>query len=139
MPTYAEANIPSLLMQWLADMVHSPPLRIAWPNTKFTPPASGDWLEVAYLPNTNVNQFLASDDETLHRGLFQVTVVSELDKGLTAPLDLAGAVVERFASGTILYGDGFKIRVTDKPSVASPIKDAPNLRTPVTVRWQAFI
>ncbi|MFH1554925.1 MAG: DUF4128 domain-containing protein [Pseudomonadota bacterium] len=139
MPTFAEALIHDLLMARVATFSNTPALPVAYPNVDFIPPASGDWLEVAYLPNTNVDLYLANDDETLHRGLMQITLVSARGRGGSAPLDLAGKIASHFAKGTTLYGSSFKVRVPDKPSVSAPLQDPPYLRTPVTVRWQAFV
>lgn len=140
MATRPEAQIADLMMQKMGAFVHSPSLPVAWPFREFTPPASGSWLEVFFLPNTTRSPYLDSADESQHVGIMQITVVTPQGRGpgLVPGLEIAGSIVAHF-DGATLYGTGLKLKVTSKPSVASTIIDPPNLRTPVTVAWQAIV
>lgn len=44
----------------------------AWPGADFTPPASGEWLEVYYQPNDPQQPGIANDASILPRGIFRV-------------------------------------------------------------------
>jgi hypothetical protein len=137
MAATVEATIPDLLLAHLGALVLSPALPIAWPNLSFTPPP-GEYLEATFMPNTNVNLFVGNDATTQHQGLLQVTVVAKSGLGIVGPNDIAGQIVEHFAKGTRIDGQGFVLSIDEKPSVAPSIQEADRIRVPVTVRWYAF-
>lgn len=137
MAATVEATIPDLLLTHLGALVFSPAMPIAWPNLSFTPPA-GEYLEVTFMPNTNVNQFIGNNSKTQHQGLLQVTVVSKSGIGIVGPNEVAGKIVEHFAKGTKIIADGVKVKIDRKPTVAAPMQDADRVRVPVTIRYISF-
>lgn len=132
-----ESIIPSILFTHMATLVLSPPLPIAYSDAAFTPPATA-YLQVDFIPNTNVDQFLSDDGTVQHRGLLQVTVVHPVNIGVIKPNEIAGLIVQHFAKGTKLYRDGVKVRIYAKPSVAPPLQEPDRLRVPVVISYQAF-
>lgn len=136
--TTPEGEIPALLMGWLSGLTMTPALQIEWPDLPFTAP-SGMYLRVDYLPNMNAREYLSDADPTRHMGLFQVTVVGVAGRGIVQPTDVAGKIVARFQSGTILRGSLAQVHITQKPDVGPAIVESNRTRVPVTVRWQAFI
>jgi hypothetical protein len=49
---------------------------IAWPGLPFTPPDTGEWLEVTFLPNRGVDDRLANDGHVSPQGIYQIVCVS---------------------------------------------------------------
>ena len=143
MATGAEAQIIEVLFERLSGFSHSPALPVAYPNVKFTPPASGFWLQADFIPNTNRDLYLSHADPVEHRGLLQITVVGPLDVGLTGAMEIALQVSAHFQGfkdfNSDLYGSSVKVSVTGKPSIGGAIKDPPYLRVPVTVPWQSIV
>ncbi|MGA0564170.1 phage tail terminator-like protein [Ancylobacter sp. VNQ12] len=139
MSTAPEAIIQDLLFGHLATLTPSPAWPVDFPDTEFSPPSDGRWLEARLIRNANGNLFLANDDETRHLGLLQVSVMSPIKRGSPFAMEIAGAVVDHFSKGTRLFAGTFAVRVYEKPSVAQTYRDGAYLRTPVTVRWQTFI
>lgn len=135
-----EATVPSLLHAHLATLVLDPALRIAWPEVAFEPEADEPYLEANFFPNIVARQFVANGEEYAHEGLYQVTVVSPRNVGEIAAHEAAGLVVAHFDDATALVSadPALTVRVTSKPSIAAPIRDAAYLRVPVTIRWRAF-
>jgi hypothetical protein len=51
---------------------------ISWPgiNFNFTPPDNGEWLEVRFLPNRGIDQWIANDSDVSPQGIYQIDVYS---------------------------------------------------------------
>ena len=130
-----ESIIPELLFQHVAALGNDTP--VAYPNVPFEPP-EGTYLEVRYLPNTNRNFLIGSDDPTHHIGLLQVTVVSPSNVGAIEPQEMAGNVVQHFKKGTRLQKDDVIVEVYSKPSVAPSLQDGNRYRVPVSIQYQCF-
>lgn len=132
-----ESTIPDLLLTHLGKLNLSPKLPVAYPNLPFKPP-SGSYLEARFMPNTNVDRFLGDNDTVQYQGLLQVTLVVLSAGGIIDPLKIAAQVAAHFAKGTILQGSGVKVRVYNKPSVASTLQDTDRLRIPITIPYRCF-
>jgi hypothetical protein len=132
-----ESTIPGLLLVRVAELVLSPALPVSYPDIAFTPPV-GPYLEVRHMPNTNINLFIGNDATVQYQGLLQITVVYPAGQGIIKPSEVAGLIASNFAKGTVLRGDGVKVRIYQKPSVASSIQDTDRIRMPVTIPYQVF-
>lgn len=49
---------------------------IAWPGQDFTPPDSGYWLEVTFLPNRGYDNGVNGNSTLIPQGLYQIAVAS---------------------------------------------------------------
>lgn len=140
MATSTEARIKALLFSRLGTLTGAAgALPIAWPNVSFTPPASGKFLRVDFIPNRVDRLFIGSGEPHQMRGLMQVSVMWPLNVGTDAPLDIAGAIVSAYPADLTLLDADLKVCVYQRPAVAGAIIDPPNLVTPVTVAWQAIV
>jgi len=132
-----ESTIPSLLFTHMAALVLSPVLPVSYPDNPFTPPA-GAYLEVRHLPNSNVNLFVGDDAPVQYRGILQITVVYLSAKGIVAPSEVAGKIVDHFKKGTVLRSGIVAVRIYEKPSVAPSMQDTDRVRIPVTIKYNCF-
>lgn len=85
---------------------------IAWPAVKFTPPDAGQWLEVAFAPNTDLDNSLGYDSGFIPRGIFQVTVYDRPDSGAFNAGTLADTITALYAKGTPITST---VRVVKRP------------------------
>lgn len=132
-----ESTIPSVLFARVAELALTSVLPVSYPDIPFTPPASA-YLEVRHLPNSNVNLFVGDDAPIQYRGLLQITVVYPSGKGIVAPNEVAGKLVDHFKKGTVLRSGATKVRVYEKPSVAPSSQDTDRVRIPVTIKYNCF-
>lgn len=130
-----ESTILDLLCSHMAKFSENYP--VAYPNTSFEPPDS-TYFEVRYLPNTNRNFLIGSDDPTQHIGLLQITVVSPSNTGAIEPQELAGQVVQHFKKGTKLQSHDVIVQIYSKPSVSPSLQDGNRFRVPVSIQYQCF-
>lgn len=135
--TTKEGKIADALLRKLAALTFSPAIPVSWPNVPFAPTGS-TYLEAALIPNENTRVCIGHDDPVQRQGLLQVTVVAPNAGGVIAPMDIAGAVVAHFASGTrIDAGTGIDLEISEQPSVTQ-FRDESALRVPVTIPYRAF-
>lgn len=82
---------------------------IAWPNTPFTPPNSGNWLEVLHQPNQGIDQSIAGQS-VIRQGLFTVIIKGRKDTGLFTLNTIASQITAVFPKVTPL-GNARVVRV----------------------------
>lgn len=110
-------------------------LPIGFPGVKFTPPATGHWLEVTWSPGPGQNYGLADGAPSLLQGVAQISVCGRpAETGLMPWTRIADAAVAAFGKGTT-FGP---VRVYRKPYQSAPITGAAWIMVPVTVMWQGF-
>lgn len=112
----------------------SPALTIAFPGIGFTPPTSGMWLELVWIPNETQNYGIEDDGPSLLQGLAQVNVCYRPGPGIVDGLAMAKQVIAAFGKGTTFA----TMQVYRKPWVASVIEDPERVMHPVTVPWRGF-
>lgn len=132
-----ESTIPSVLFARVAELALTPALPVSYPDIPFIPPANA-YLEVRHLPNSNINRFIGNADDTQYRGLLQITVVYPSGKGIVAPNEVAGKIVDHFKKGTVLRSGATTVRVYEKPSVAPSSQDTDRVHVPVTIKYNCF-
>lgn len=106
-------------------------LPISWPGLDFTPPTSGNWLEVNFLPNRGVDDRLANDGYVSPQGIYQVAAVSRPQSELRLRA-VAEQVQAAFPKGTRISGN---IRVGSHPYTTSVLIEADRMRLPVTIEY----
>jgi hypothetical protein len=105
-------------------------LPVAWPGVNFTPPQTGQWLELAWSPNETRNLTLGNDGAQL-RGFGQVSCCTRPGAGSVSVLTLADDIVELFAKGTPLGN----ATVERKPWLSSVLTADERISAPVTIRY----
>lgn len=139
MATSTEARIMALLFARLGTLTGAAgALPIAWPNVSFTPPASGKFLRVDFIPNRVDRLFIGSGEPHQMQGLMQVSVMWPLNVGTDAPQDIAGAVAAAFPVGDPLWDADLRVRIVQRPAVAGVIVEDTRIMVPVTVEWETF-
>lgn len=109
------------------------PYPISFPDVAFTPPASGFWLEAMWFNNKTRNYGLSNAGPSMRYGFAQVSVCCHPGNGITAPMQIAEAVIAYFAKGTRFD----TALVYEKPWVMSPIQENARVTLPVTIPWQS--
>ncbi len=111
-------------------------LDIAWPNVAFKP-TDDAYLRVDNLRNATGRPFIANTPAR-HQGILQVTVLSPLDAGEIASLEIAGALADHFQPGTRLAFTGGTVRI-DKRADVTTLRDSEGARwmAPVSIQWWA--
>lgn len=127
----------------LKALTFSPALPVAWPDTYFTPPTDGKFLEVIYL--TNPTQTISMDNEGVQHetGIFQVNIFWPAGKGKVEALAIAEQIKTQFKKGTTLASGA---RMDRPPWVGGSISafltrreylplDGKYSITPVSIPW----
>jgi hypothetical protein len=113
----------------------SPPLTVAYPNISFTPPDSGQWLELQFFPNETRNAVMGDDGPSDHVGFFQLGCCERPGIGLSSVATLAGLVIAAFPKGT-----EFSVgRLDRKPWISSVLEDDARVMLPVTIPYRATV
>jgi len=129
----------TLFTHALATAPGSPSIEVAIAHQKFDPVEGNDYLELTYLPNTTQELFVGNDAPKWYQGFLQVAVMSpNKGQGDLPARDIASELVSIWKKGTILDGNGFRIRVTRVPSIAQTMKDGAWLRVPVSIPYQVI-
>lgn len=129
-----EPDIYTALSQRVATIPGGLP--IAWPNVKFTRPGSGEYLEVAFIPNTALRLGVNTLTPHRHLGLLQVSAWAPRNSG--APIASAGRIVDHFPADLVLTAGSAEVRVTKTPDMAGMIVDDNLVQIPVTIDWEVF-
>ena len=107
---------------------------IAWPGLNFTPPESGVWLEVTFLPNRGIDDGLANDSDVVPQGIYQVMAVARPGTGLFPVTNAAQSVIDSLPKGTNIAG---LVRVHRHPYQGSAIKEGDRVMIPVTIEYSS--
>lgn len=132
------SQIALALLDYVATLeIGSPPLPIAMPEHAdgFDPPADGKYLEVRYSPNVPAWQGLRSG--VLDQGLLLITVVWPKNRGVIAPLQVAGQVAALMPKNLPLFNGGTKVTINREPRIAAPLSEDTEVRVPVVFSWIA--
>jgi hypothetical protein len=87
---------------------------IGWPAIKFTPPDTGQWLEVSFAPNSDLDNGLSYNSGFIPRGIFQVTVFDRPNGGTFTAGTISEQIQTLFAKGTAITG---QVRVVNRPDI----------------------
>lgn len=128
-----------MLSRGLEMQIGSPALNV-YQQGIVDPPKDdkGKYIELQFVPNESVNLSVGNNAASWHQGFLQATVVWPAGQGTVVLHDHAGQIIEAWKKGTILYGTGFKLKVTRQPSERGPIKDGKTWRVPVIIPYQVI-
>lgn len=106
-------------------------LPTSYPAQPFTPPATGQWLQVVWTQNGGIDYALSDDDAGVRIGFFRVLVHGR--KVSAAALQAtADVLMTAIPKGTQL-GDAY---VSRAPEATGPVDSAADGSTFVTVTWR---
>lgn len=110
---------------------------VSYPGYTRTPPSTGVWLEVSFMPNRGIDDGLANNSDVAPQGIFQVMTVSRPGDGIERTggvQDAAQAVISAFPKGIKVSG---LVRVNRHPYQGSTMKEDDRLMIPVTIEYSA--
>lgn len=94
-------SINNALNSKLANIVSLP--TIYWPNVVEEPTQGTSWLRPTFLPGNSSLAIL--DHESLHTGLYQVDIFTELKKGTYDVLNIADSIRDAYSGQILTNGD----------------------------------
>lgn len=104
---------------------------IAFPGVDFTPPQTGVWLEVSYLPNQGIDDGVNANSSRVPRGIYQVMVFDRPGSGVYDALDAAAQVQAVFPKLSAVGG----VYVQKEPYQGSVETQSDRLAIPVTIPY----
>lgn len=107
------------------------PYTRSYPGLSFTPPDTGEWLEVTFLPNRGVDDRLANDGHVSPQGIYQIVCVSRPQSELQLRA-VAEQVMAAFPKGTPISGN---VRVGSHPYTGTLRSDADRMSIAVTIEY----
>lgn len=129
----------ALLTAAVALAPSSPPVGIALPFQAFSPADDEAYIDATFLPNVTQEPFVGNDSPKWYMGFLQLAIMwPDKGQGDLPARDLASEVAIAWKKGTILDGDGFRVKVYRAPSIAQTIKDGARLRVPVSIPYQVI-
>jgi len=130
-----QENILKALIDHFDTLTLSPVLTVAYPGIAFTPPATGMWIELAWIPNTADEPWLDNDAQVVERGIFQIGICDRLGVGEFPLNRAADAVIEHFRKGTKMVSGPVTVRIEQRASSEPAISYDTKIMTPISVRY----
>lgn len=103
-------------------------------ETPYEPVIGTPYLAGQLFTNETTTRYV-DEGRKVYQGILQVTVVYPRNHGIVDAIDVAGMVIDHFKKGTIIDGDGVRVRITRQPSHASATPDGAWLRVPVSIPY----
>lgn len=124
------------IKQALFDILNNAALGydIAWPAIKFKPPSKGIWLEVAFAPNSDIDNALAYDSGFISRGIYQVSVFDRPGHGSFNAGDVAEQIQALYAKGTPVSGS---VRIIKRPEQLPMDAEGDKIGIVVSIEYSA--
>lgn len=138
MPLTVDAAIPSALFAHVTAFAEaqSPAIAVSFPGIEFSPVDGEPYLQAQHLPNRTQNVFIGNQAPSQHVGLLQVSVMWPADnQGEIPAKDLAGALLQHFSKGTVLFIDGVNVRIEQKGWISPGLDEPDRLRVPCTIPY----
>jgi len=110
-------------------------LPVAYQGINFTPPDSGEWLEVKFFPNPNNRLFIGSNDPVEVRGIFQITVCYRPGSGVINGAETAQSIIDQYPQDAAIGS----VKVELKPWDSGPIEEDERISHPITIRYRGLI
>lgn len=133
-----EAQIARALLDHLKSLVLSPALPVKWEDVRASQ-LDAPYLEPRIFRAPTQTVSIPSDSEdNVHTGFLQVDVVYPENSGAILPAEQAALVISHFKRGTVLQDGATRVEIILEPYLMSMVKDPPNERHPVTIRYQAY-
>lgn len=132
-----EINAAKILFRHLEDasLITAYDLEIAWPNVNYTPTVGTTYLDVDIIPVENVNIGIADGSTTEFQGILQIAVMAPLGGGIITPMEIAGAIADRFERNASITGEGLTVKIEGRPVFDSYLQDGDRIRLPVRVKY----
>lgn len=137
-PVGIDAVTADQLLTRLQQLADSLALPIAMPDVPFDPADHpGGYLIANHLPNGTKWEGLSGGGPMMNEGLITLGLALPKNGGVIAGLNFLAAVKAALPSGTVLYSDGVKVKITRAPWTATPQMGQPFTLYPVLIAWEA--
>jgi hypothetical protein len=116
-------------------------LTISLPNIAFNVPtvaASAKFLRASFLPAPTAGLGVSVSSSNQHYGILQIDSVIGAGGGEPAAARIAAAAIAYFKMDTVMFRDGFAVKIWKPPYRGSLIKDDVWLFIPVSIPYVAF-
>lgn len=117
----------------------TPTLPVKYVNRNFTPPNSGGWLEVIYIPNNVLNEFWG--EGRTYQGVLRLLLHWKMDDtGAYNALDIIEHLSDYFSKGTKMQDtdETVTVIVSDVPNLLGAIEEPPEMLLPLSIRYRCF-
>lgn len=111
-------------------------LKVVLPRETYQPGKDETYLDIAWLPNETVAPFVGHDTPNWYQGILQVAVMTPENTSLVDAASVVDEVVSYWTKGTVVHGDGFKIKINREPWPAPSFKDEGWDRLPLSISYQ---
>lgn len=111
-------------------------LKVVLPRESYQPTKDETFLDVSWLPNETVAQFVGHDTPDWYQGFLQVAVMTPENTSLVDASSVADEVISYWTKGTVIDGGGFRIKINRSPWPAPSFKDESWDRLPISIPYQ---
>jgi hypothetical protein len=132
-----EGKIVEGLLTWFQGVTLPTGTKVAYPNVDFVPDGNA-YVRLSVRKNTPQNTHLGGGMEPIRMGFLLAAVCWPVGQGIIAASDLANAIRDRFAFGTIITHDDISIFVTAEPAVNDDDQGAVYTEIPVVIPWSVY-
>lgn len=131
--------IEAALVAKVQDLGFSPEIDVVKNiEDSYTPTIGREYIEVRWFPAPTNTPFVGKGRKQ-RTGILQVTAVVPRAEGLSFGLAITDQIIAHFEKGTIIDGNGVRIKIPVEPSQASPAGDGAWLRLPVSINYQTMV
>lgn len=132
-----ETSIWMALNARVESLTLSPALPVRY-TTQAADGALTGYLLVTHIRNTTLRPLIGSSAPHHYRGILQIDVMSKLNQDEAVAAQIAGTVADHFPADLLLTFDVVTVRVTKRPNIGQTMTQATNLKTPVSVEYEAY-
>ncbi len=137
-PVGKDAVVADTLLTRLQVIAAALGMPVALPDIAFNPADHPDGYLVAdHLPNAPAWEAMHGGGKVMDQGLSTLSAYLPKGQGVIRAANILGAIKAALPSGTALWADGVKIKITRDPWTAPPLLGDPFSQYPITIAWEA--
>lgn len=129
-----QADLVTALLEHALNM--SIGIKIVRPRESYQPSKDETYVDLAWLPNETVAPFVGHDTPDWYQGILQVAVMTPENTELVEAASVVDDVISYWEKGTVIDGNGFRIKINRQPWPAPSFKDESWDRLPISISYQ---
>lgn len=130
----SQADLLTALFERAANM--SLGLKVVLPRDSYGPDKDETFLDVAWLPNETTSLYVGRDAPDWYQGILQIAVMTPENTSLVDAASVVDDVIGYWEKGTVIDGNGFRIKINRQPWPAPSFKDESWDRLPISISYQ---
>lgn len=130
-----ETKIWMAIKQHILDNVTLP---VVFPLDSFELDVAVNQVIVSFIPNISERPNMANDSEHYYDGIFQLTLMSPLNRNQENIINHCSNLVAAFPESARLVFDGVRVHIAKRGDITQTYRDAGMWRTPINFRYRAF-